>query len=547
MAVLEVLCHEILPGDIRKIQAQSNDSNTGGGARDLRFSKEKFGSALDRLFSTETVAVRDIQCRIGEFAYIDESGQEKSVDRVLYAFQPTSARPTEVRIAQISKLPFMRGISKYSSEDGSLFIAFVRMDKGVPHAHLLTEKQIANPKSNRQIARAMREAKHACRQGSAVIFDCFLGWREEDMSDLLNNEMQKILRLLAEEKNVLLSGAPATGKTTLLNLVEEAFCQGGETDFDPMGEAAFPLVASTTGCFPGDICQNRKVFRTTFHQGTRYRDFVRGLIPRPGGDSVHFEVSEGLLWNASEFAKQEDSAALVIIDEINRGPAVSIFGDMISAFEADKRLDDNNQIIPGKTVTVQALNDQAELVDYQLPSRLYFLAAMNQADSSVEPMDAAFLRRWHEVKLLPSCDELYTYFGLEPGKVYPLAPQPSTSQDVYAAAVAAFSRINEQIVHGRGEDYQIGHGVLMKKDKDKLPETIDGALEYVLSCWPVIESHIDEVFFNDKEAIAEVLNAHDDSFYRVSSFDFAGRQTIVIQHEALKKSNVYQMLTSITA
>ena len=71
---------------------------------------------------------------------------------------------------------------------------------------------------------------------------------------------------------------------------------------------------------------------------------------------------------------------------------------MISAFEADKRLGDDGNVVPGKTVTVQILDDKAELINYQLPSRLYILAAMNQADSSVEPMDAAFMRRWKRIK-----------------------------------------------------------------------------------------------------------------------------------------------------
>ena len=49
MSVVEVLCHEIRPADILKIKAESNNANTGGGARDLRFRLE-FAPCLDRFF-----------------------------------------------------------------------------------------------------------------------------------------------------------------------------------------------------------------------------------------------------------------------------------------------------------------------------------------------------------------------------------------------------------------------------------------------------------------------------------------------------------------
>lgn len=365
------------------------------------------------------------------------------------------------------------------------------------------------------------------------------------MQDELMIMANEIMRSLAEDKNVLLTGAPATGKTTLLNVVENLFTQRGETIVDPYGPVAFPnSVSSDSHAFPGGGCSSRRVFRTTFHQGTKYRDFVRGLIPVPGADSVRFEVSKGLLWQASEYAKQPDSASLLIIDEINRGPAVSVFGDMISAFEADKRLGDDGEIIPGKTVTVQVLNDKAELIDYQLPSRLYILAAMNQTDSSVEPMDAAFLRRWKRVKLHPSMAALALYFGLgDYGGDLP--DEPSRAEDVYAAAMQALNNINYKIGLGRGDDYKIGQGVFMKLPERDLPQDVQGALSYIADCWPIVDAHIEEVFFNDKEAVAEVLNAGEGSFFKVSNFNFAGRQVIAVERPYVTQDNVYKMLISL--
>lgn len=365
------------------------------------------------------------------------------------------------------------------------------------------------------------------------------------MNSIFSDKADEVLQLLNRDKNVLLSGAPATGKTTLLNLVAQRFEETGETVVDPYGSAAFPTSRHDDDkSFPAGFCKHRHVFRTTFHQGTKYRDFVRGLIPVPGVDSVKFAVSKGVLWKASEYAKQPDHAALLIIDEINRGPAVSIFGDMISAFEADKRLSDKGDILPGKTVTVQILDDNACLSDYQLPNRLFILAAMNQADSSVEPMDAAFLRRWRRVNIYPSISLLRLYFGLDDIKGnHP--ESPSSAEDVYSLAADALTAVNSKIALGRGEDYRLGQGVFMKLPKENLPHDVEGALIYIADCWPVVEAHIEEVFFNDKEAIAEVLNAGDNSFYKIENRVFAGRQITTIQNPQITPDNVFEMLLSL--
>ena len=77
------------------------------------------------------------------------------------------------------------------------------------------------------------------------------------MQDELMLMANEILKSLAKDKNVLLTGAPATGKTTLLNLVEKMFTQRGETIVDPFGPVAFPSSsASDANAFPGGSCTN---------------------------------------------------------------------------------------------------------------------------------------------------------------------------------------------------------------------------------------------------------------------------------------------------
>lgn len=110
-------------------------------------------------------------------------------------------------------------------------------------------------------------------------------------------------------------------------------------------------------------------------------------------------VNAGILYRANEFAKQENSAALLIIDEINRGPAIEVFGGSIVAIESDKRLNEDNT--PNvATQFFEIINPvDGQMMEYAFSPNLYILAAMNQADASVAPLDVAFMRRWQSYSL----------------------------------------------------------------------------------------------------------------------------------------------------
>lgn len=167
-SIVEVLCHEITDADIRKINASSNDAQTGGGARDLRFSLN-FRPCLDRFFPDEVTIEGHTPYRIGLFEHYDRSGN-KTTEPLLYAFQPTNARPNEIRIAQIHKVNFFLDVPKIEGGDGILFMAFIRKTEGLPQAQYLTERQIEAHGSNPVIAAAMRKAIGNRHGNNAVVF-----------------------------------------------------------------------------------------------------------------------------------------------------------------------------------------------------------------------------------------------------------------------------------------------------------------------------------------------------------------------------------------
>ena len=217
-------------------------------------------------------------------------------------------------------------------------------------------------------------------------------------------------------------------------------------------------------------------------------------------------MTEGILYKASEYAKRSGHASLLIIDEINRGPAAQVFGGSIVAMERDKRLGPSGERMP-QTQLFDLLDPATgDVIEYGFPDSLYLLAAMNQADVSVEPLDVAFLRRWTPVQLEPSSAVLREHYGIGAGGGEELPDSSPAREDVLEATVRAFEAVNRRIALGRGAEFRIGHGMLMIPDEP--PSDVVGVAQALASVWPVLKNHIDEVFFGDVHGAAVVLNAH---------------------------------------
>lgn len=151
--------------------------------------------------------------------------------------------------------------------------------------------------------------------------------------------------------------------------------------------------------------------------------------------------------NQKHSSRIQERDYVFIIDEINRGEASKIFGELFYAIDPGYRDDKDNPVqtqyqnlIPTSDVFAKG---------FYVPRNVYILATMNDIDRSVESMDFAMRRRftWKEIK--PECTEDML---------------DNLGQSLADSAKETMHRLNNEIVatDGLGAAYSIGPAYFMK-------------------------------------------------------------------------------------
>ena len=133
--------------------------------------------------------------------------------------------------------------------------------------------------------------------------------------------------------------------------------------------------------------------RLVFHPDYTYSDFVGQILPKIADDgSVNYEFSPGPFTNLLRKAYiNPDKMFYLIIEEINRGNAPAIFGDIFQLLDRDKNGKSEYEITNADIAKIVYLDSTHKV---SIPSNMCILCTMNTSDQNVFTLDTAFQRRW---------------------------------------------------------------------------------------------------------------------------------------------------------
>ena len=276
------------------------------------------------------------------------------------------------------------------------------------------------------------------------LYECFV----QAKKDCLANKVKTIAKLLDNNFNIILTGAPGTGKTFMTESIARELMRKKQ-----------------------DLPENQYCF-VQFHPSYDYTDFVEGLRPERERNNVVFKRHDGIFKAFCAKAAKDNNPNnkyVFVIDEINRGEISKIFGELFFSIDPGYRgkkgivrTQYQNLIDKDDSLTDEVkATGKKEFYPFKkgffVPSNVYVIGTMNDIDRSVESMDFAFRRRFSFVEVTANESESMLY------------NRKGWSDDNTNETVKRMQKLNAAIIDsqigGLTDQYQIGGAYFLKLEK----------------------------------------------------------------------------------
>lgn len=342
----------------------------------------------------------------------------------------------------------------------------------------------------------------------------------------LNKKLKNPLPIKEAEKSpIFLNSQPCRLKYqgTLFLLTKEEYSnlysliKGINSDLDDLAILPEPTTETSTfevyygipGCGKSHSLNERlatdgydEIVRTVFYPEYSNADFVGQLMPQKHGGNMDFVVKPGPFARALAlaFSKPNKKVALVI-EEINRGNASAIFGEIFQLLDVVNNQNRSQYSIFSPVLTEYLKEKcQIDLEEVYIPGNLSIFGTMNTSDQNVFKFDTAFKRRWKMHRLTNDNG------GFDPTQHDFDVPNLDIKWSEFV------KKINDAILkNDLEEDRQLGLWFYQedKNDKDLTKSFGEKVLEYL---WNDVTKYNHEILFNkDIKSFDELLKMYFDT------------------------------------
>lgn len=330
------------------------------------------------------------------------------------------------------------------------------------------------------------------------------------------------------QKQVILYGAPGTGKTYSAEQIIKEFIYDSENNGTPkdieLKNYQYKDDYDWTQAGPDneveltDSLKEKNVIweMVQFNQSYSYEDFIEGLRPTENGG---LKIVHGIFKRFATVAAQEknkDKKFIFVIDEINRGKIDKIFGELLYLLE-----------YRDKSLRLHYSNEE-----FSIPENVYIIGTMNTADKSIALLDVALRRRFWFVRCEPKRDVLFEEFGIEKDNGLKVSDEDNP-ENIKKLAIKLFDWLNgyeiekTKTIKGKleelgndADELKIGHSYFLKL----IRKTDDGTIIqptfsdlkniWFYSLVPLIEEYCGF----DKNRVEELLTKGDKKLSKKEDF-----------------------------